>query len=149
LGVVVALVGTSAAADLFRPIPIPKPVSPPGKDEMAIGRFQCSQRPGETQGFSFIQFSGTSGITSPFLQGQFTTEAGTATPVTCQSLADQVAADASAGGCAVGPVANVESFGDSAITVHFVCNGGHDSVVQAISTVTRSLAAATMQGAID
>ena len=138
--------GTSSASDLH---PVPPRPSPPGKDEMAIGTFQCSQSTGG-DGFSFLQFRGTAGIDSPFLQGQFSTAPGTATPVTCQSLAQQVAADATAGGCTVGPVADVESdFGDPATTVHFVCSGGHDAVVAAIGRISSSMAAATTSTPLD
>ena len=146
VSLVVVVVGTSAASDLFRA----GPPSTPGKDELAIGRFQCSQQQGATQGFSFLSINGTSGIASPNLQGQFTTEAGTPTPVTCESLAQQVAADAAGKGCTVGPVASVPSDFDSPeTTVHFACSGGHDAVVAAIAAVARSLAGSTLAGAID
>ena len=147
-GVAAILLGTSAAADLFHVNP-PRP-SPPGKDELAIGTFTCSQQPGNTQGFSSISFSGTSGIGSPFMGGQFSTSAGTSTPLTCDGLAQQVSADATAGGCAVGPVATVGGdFEPPQVTVHFACNGGHDSVVAAIGAVTRSLALVTLASPLD
>jgi hypothetical protein len=146
-GAAAILIGTSAAADLFHPLP--QPPSPPGKDEMAIGTYQCSQQAGDSQGFSFLSFTGTAAIGSPSLQAQFSNAAGSQTPVTCPGLVQQVANDAAAKGCSVGPVADVGSSGEPETTVHFVCSGGHDAVVDAIAAVSRSLAAATLAGGID
>lgn len=134
------LLGTNSAANLFRPNPRP---GPPGTDQLAIGTFQCTQQ--DAVGFSFLSIRGTSAVATPFLQGQFTSEAGTATPVTCASLTQQVATDALAGDCSVGPVGDV----GGSTTVHFACSGGHDSVVAAIALVTRNFAAATLAGALD
>jgi hypothetical protein len=140
------LQGSSAATNLFH-APPPRP-SPPGKDELAIGNFQCAEQNGT--GFPFLQIRGTSAISSPFLGGQFPLSVSTGTPLTCQSLAQQVAADAAAGGCTVGPVSQVTSgFDPAETTVHFVCSGDHDAVIAALGQVSSSLAAVTIAGAIE
>jgi hypothetical protein len=133
--------GSSSATQMVHP---PRP-SPPGKDQMAIGTFQCTQPSGNPQGFAFLSFRGTAAIATPSLQGQFQVAPGATTPVTCDGLTQQVAADANTGGCTVGPVANV----DGSTTVHFVCSGDHDAVVGAIAVVSRSFAQATIAGALD
>jgi hypothetical protein len=143
-----ALHGSSGATNLFRPPP-PRP-SPPGKDEMAVGSFQCGEDPSSATGFTFLIFSGTSGISSPSIGGRFPLDSGSGTPVTCQGLAQQVAADATAGGCTVGPVADVPSdFDAPETTVHFVCSGGHDAVIAAIGQVSSDIAGVTTSTPLD
>ena len=145
-GGALALHGSSAATGVLHPVPRP---SPPGTDEMATGAFQCQEVSDSSTGFSFLSFGGTTGINSPSIGGRFPLDSGTS-PLTCQGLAQQVAADAAAGGCTVGPISVVPSdFDEPETTVHFVCSGGHDAVVDAIGQVAASFAAVTISSPID
>jgi hypothetical protein len=139
--------GTSAAISAHPPAPHG---GPPGKDQMAIGSFECGVNQQDGTGFAFINYTGTAAIGSPSIGGRFSLDSSSGTPTTCQGLAQQVAADATAGSCTVGPVADVPSdFGSPETTVHFVCTGDHDAVVAAIGQVSSSIAAVTTSTPLD
>jgi hypothetical protein len=137
-------VATSSATSTGKRPPVPH------RGEVAIGAYQCGLNQEQTQGFAGLTIGGTSGIGSTFLQGQFPTAPGNGTPLNCAQLAEQVAADAAAGACSVGPITELPGeFGSpSQTTVHFVCSGTHDEVIAAIAEIHRNFAVVTTAGAL-